>query len=207
MNPNRRTIAKCDTFQGGQARSAATSEGDHRPGPVLRPGFHRVKVTEAPGECGGLIPRENARRFLVPLERGNAFGVPRRFRVGSLSVRRGLRFRETAERLQERCRGTGALRPNFWPAGGTERAPFAVTRIVLEWRATFRAAGLDEIICDATVRPVLGKKLRHENGVRPTSWHATEGTALYRLPVQEPTGSGTGPTIASTDSRTSSIVA
>jgi hypothetical protein len=28
MTPTRRTIAKCDTFQGGRQRSAATMQGD-----------------------------------------------------------------------------------------------------------------------------------------------------------------------------------
>jgi len=44
--------------QGGQARSAATSEGDHRREPIRRPGSHRTTVTNA-----GL---------LIPLHRGCA---------------------------------------------------------------------------------------------------------------------------------------
>ncbi len=58
---------------------------------------------------------------------------------------------------------------DFWPAGRTERAPFAVAWIMFECRAAFGALSFDEVIRNATVRSVLGQKLRHENGIRPTS--------------------------------------
>ena len=75
-------------------------------------------------------------------------------------------FFESAQRVEG---GTGIpdglCRARFWPAPGTECAPFAVARVVIERRTAPGTQGTDKVIRDVAMGTIVGQDFRNKNGV------------------------------------------